>query len=126
MAVSTVIQAFLPTMIAGTGIVGSSSITATFNITSAWEAQIPIRTRQQVTTCSAPPEIRVYRSTDGGVSYANVPLPVFSVPLLAGSEQDLTIRLDTGQYAIQLVSGGPLTASFAILTQYVITALQVV
>lgn len=114
-------QAFVATVLAETGLAGSSSLTATVNITAEWERYVPFRA-VQAANVSAGPEIRVYRSTDGGNNFDSEPAPQFVLTRGGNSDNRLAVRLDTGQYAIELVSGGPNTATLALLTQYSVTS----
>lgn len=121
----TPIQAFSPQLIAAQGLAGSSSLTATLNLTAGWEVYVPFRGVQNANV-TAGPEIRAYRSFDGGTTYETSPSAAFAIARNSGVDSTITLRLDTGQWALQIVSGGPNTATVAILTQVSITAISVI
>lgn len=122
MTVANPVQAFAATLLAATPIAGSSSTTVTVNMTAGWEIYFPVRT-VQAANVSAGPEIRCYRSMDGGATFANVPMPSFGIVRAASGDNIISCRLDTGMYAIQLMSGGPNTTTFIVSTQMIITSI---
>ena len=109
------------TIMSSTGQNQSSSMTVTVNITQGWEIQIPFVV--QYSNVSADAYINVFPSMDGGATYDNTPLLSFSLPsvsLPSNRKVQSSIRLTTGQYAIQIVSSGPNSQSFQVNTQFVI------
>lgn len=125
MSATRPIFAYQSTLLAGQGVGQSAAITVTFNIPNAWEAHIPVRAVQG-TNVSAGPEVRVYRSCDGGVTFENEPLVAgrLAFQRTSGGDKTVALRLDSGQYVIQLWSGGPSTATFFIYTQAILTAVE--
>src|SRR6476646_7694221 len=123
MASATPIETWAATLTAGVAINQSSSFTFTVNITQAWEIRIPVEVFFP-TNVSAGPQINAYRSTDGGVTFDTVPLQPLGFPRQSGGSERLSLRLETGQYAIQVLAGGGSTATWTIrvLTQEIITA----
>jgi hypothetical protein len=116
------VSTWVAQLLALSGIAQSASLTVTVNITGAWEAQIPI-IFSHAASQSADPTVNVYASMDGGATYDSNPFTQFSLartPTGAGSRQQ-SLRLSTGQYAIQLVNAGPSSAFFGVGTQLQIT-----
>lgn len=122
--VSTPVSAWVASILtlANGGVNQSSSITATVNITSGWEIQLPIQCR--FSNVSADPVISIFPSMDGGTTYDTTAMTSFSIGRIASATGQASIRLSTGQYAIQMLNSGPNSASFAILTQLVVTSIQ--
>lgn len=120
--VSTPVAAWVASIMTGTGVNQSSSITATINITAGWEAVVQVQC--QFSNVSADPVINVFPSLDGGAAYDTTAMTSFSIARIASGTGRASIRLPTGQYALQLLNSGPNSATFAILTQMVITAIQ--
>jgi hypothetical protein len=124
--ISTPVTAWVATLLAATGTNQSTSLTVTVNITAGWEVQIPVQV--QYSNVSADAVVNVYSSMDGGANYETSPLMSFSLPsvtnLPATRLVKSSIRLTTGQYAIQLLASGSSSESFAVLTQAVITAIN--
>jgi hypothetical protein len=124
MAVATPVETWAATIQAGIGIGQSSSFTFTVNITQAWEIRIPIEVRFP-TNVSAGPQINAYRSTDGGVTFDTIPLQPLGLPRQSGTFARVTLRLETGQYAVQVLSGGGSAATWTVrvLTNELVTAI---
>lgn len=124
MAVATPVETWAATIQAGVGIGQSASFTFTVNITQAWEIRIPINILFP-TNVSAGPQINAYRSTDGGVTFDTVPLQPLGFPRQSGGNERVTLRLETGQYAVQVLSGGGSSATWTVQvnTQEIITAI---
>lgn len=120
--VSNPVKTWLDTLSAGGFISHGQSFTCTVHLTQGWEIQVPIGVRHG-TNVSLASTINVYPSSDGGVSFDSVPQMAFSIPTLASGRQVLSIRLRTGQYAIQVQVSSPSCTVFA-LTQEAITAVQ--
>jgi hypothetical protein len=124
---ATPVITWAATIQAGVAIGQSGSFTFTVNLTQAWQYKIPIQIFFP-TNVSAGPQINVYRSTDGGVSYDSVPLQPLGLPRQSGTSQRISLKLETGQYVVQvLVGGGPGTGaqtwSVNVNTQELITAI---
>lgn len=119
---STPISTYIATIMAASGVAQSSSITASFNLASAYEIQVPVRC--QFSNVSADPVINVYASMDGGTNYDTTPLQSFSIARIASGTAQASIRLGTGQYVLQMLNSGPNSALFSILTCEVITAIN--
>lgn len=124
MAVSTPVETWASTLTVGVAISQSTSYTFTINITQAWEIRIPVQVFFP-TNVSAGPQVNAYRSTDGGVSFDTVPLQPLGLPRQSGGNARVTLRLETGQYAVQVLSGGGSAATWTIvvMTQELITAI---
>ena len=123
--VATPVVAYAAAVLSGTGVAASTNLTVTINVTAGWEVQVPVRA-VQAANVSAGPEIYAFRSYDGGTNYENVASTGFSVLRTSSGDSTKTLYLPTGQWAIQLLSGGPNTATFAVNTLFVITAVQLV
>jgi hypothetical protein len=124
MSTATPVETWTATIQAGVGIGQSSSFTFTVNITQAWQIKIPIIVRFP-TNVSAGPQIFAYRSMDGGVSFDTQPLQPLGILRQSGGNQQVSLRLETGQYAIQVLSGGGSVATWTVQvnTQEVTTAI---
>lgn len=120
--VSTPQLAWVASIMTGTGVAQSSSITATVSITAGWEIQIPVQC--QFSNVSADPVILIYPTMDGGATYDTTAMTSFSIGRIASATGQASIRLSTGQYAIQLLNSGPNSATFRILTYAAITAIN--
>ena len=120
--VSTPVSAWTASVMAGTATAQSTSLTATLQITSGWEIQIPVAV--QFSNVSADPVVNIYPSMDGGANYDTTPLLSFNISRISTGKGQASIRLSTGQYVLQLVNSGPNTATFMVLTQVVITAVN--
>lgn len=119
---ATVIIAHTATILAATGVAQSSSLTATVNVTGAFELQVPIRC--QFSNVSADPVISVYRLMDNGTNFDTDGVTSFSIARRASATGQKSIALTTGMYAIQMLNSGPNSASFSILTQLAVTAIS--
>ncbi|HSZ58557.1 MAG TPA: hypothetical protein VK797_23015 [Tepidisphaeraceae bacterium] len=122
--VATPVETWTATIQAGIGIGQSSSFTFTVNITQAWQIKIPIIV-QFPTNVSAGPQVFAYRSTDGGNTFDTQPLQPLGLPRQSGGLQQVSLRLETGQYAVQVLSGGGSVATWTVQvqTQEVTTAI---
>lgn len=112
---STPVITWVASLMAGTAVNQSSSLTATLSLTGGWEIQIPIAV--QFSNVSADPVVSIYPSMDGGATYDVTPMTSFAVGRVTTGKGQASIRLTTGQYAIQLLNSGPNTATFMVLTQ---------
>lgn len=124
MAVATPIETWLATIQAGIGIGQSASFTFTIHLTQAWQVVCPILVRFP-TNVSAGPQISVYRSMDGGNTFDTVALAPLGIARQSGGQQQVSIKLETGQYAIQVLSGGgsATTWTIQVLTQMLLTGI---
>jgi hypothetical protein len=124
MAVATPVETWAATIQAGVGIGQSASFTFTVNITQSWQIKIPVLIRFP-TNVSAGPQINVYRSMDGGNTFDTTPLQPLGLPRQSGGTQQTSLKLETGQYAIQVLSGGGSSATWTVQvnTQEIITAI---
>jgi hypothetical protein len=125
MSLATPIETWLATISAGKGIGQSASYTFTVNLTQAWEGRFPINVLFP-TNVSAGPQINAYRSTDGGVTFDTVPLQPLGLPRQSGGSARTSLRLETGQYAVQVLSGGGSAATWTVqvLTAEIVTAVN--
>lgn len=126
MAAAIPIITWASTIQAGVAVGQSGSFTFTVNLTQAWQYKIPVGILFP-TNVSAGPQINVYRSTDGGVSYDTVPLQPIGLPRQSGGSARCSIKLETGQYCVQVLVGGgsgagAQTWSISVNTQELITA----
>lgn len=119
--VSTPVAAWTASIMAGTAVNQSSSLTATINITAHWEIQVPVAV--QFSNVSADPVVIVYPSMDGGANYDTTPMTSFAIGRVSSGKGQASIRLATGQYALQLLNSGPNTATFQVLTPMVLSAI---
>ena len=103
--VSTPVSTWVASIMAGTAVNQSSSLTATVSITAGWEIQIPVAV--QFSNVSADPVVSIYPSMDGGTNYDTTAMTSFSVGRISTGKGQASIRLSTGQYAIQLLNSGP-------------------
>ena len=120
--ISTPVLAYVATILAlaSGGVAQSTTILATVNFNTAWEGQIPIQIRYS--NVSADAVIFVYPSNDGGVTFDTDPMTSFSIPRAQGTTRQVSVRLPTGQYQLALLNSGPDSASFAVLTQQLLSA----
>ena len=127
--VSNPMLAYAASLISGTAMAQSSNLTVALNLNTAWQINIPFFGIQPNTTgISAGWEVYAYRSSDGAGSYTTVAVASMSIArATAASQKDqLSMRLETGQYLLRIISGGNGTAgtwSFAVTTQDIITAI---
>ena len=124
MAAATPVLAWAATIQAGVGIGQSQSFTFTVNVTQAWGVVVPVVVRFP-TNVSAGPQISVYRSTDGGTTYDTNPLSPLALARQSGGFGQGSIKLETGNYAVQVLSGGGSAATWTVqvLTQQVVTGI---
>lgn len=128
MSVATPVEIYVAAILTtGSAIGQSAHMTVNFQITGQWTIEWPIKACQPNTTAlSSGPEVRVYKSFDGGANYSTIPVPTYSIPKKTQGIDILGIGpLQTGQYALQLTSGYGVasTWSFAVLTGVAITAI---
>lgn len=125
MSVATPVEAWAATLTGGTAIGNSSNYTFTVNITQAWEIRIPVNVLFP-TNVSAGPQINAYRSTDGGSTFDTIPLNPLGLPRQSGGNARISLRLETGQYAVQVLAGGGSTATWTVQvnTQELVTAIN--
>ena len=121
MATVNRVVTYLSAIHAPTAVAGSSYITATIANVTAEELRLPCYF-VQANNVSAGPELRVYRSTDGGASFDTVAAPVFSITRAASTKDQKTVILDGGVYAFSMCTGGPNTCTVGINTVEVLTA----
>lgn len=124
MSVSNPVLAWTASLIgAAAGANQSTSLTATVNITNAWEVQVPVKI--QFSNVSADAVINAYPSNDGGAAFDSNPAFSISVARITGGGlRQTSIRLPVGQYALQLLNSGPSSSSFQVLTAMVVTAIS--
>lgn len=126
MSLATPVLAWLASLLATTATSQSGSLTVTVNITQGWEIQIPIAVSWK-SAVSADAIVNAYPSSDGGATYDNNPAFSIAIPRQAGGVRSMaSIKLPTGQYALQILNSGPSTGSAQIVTAQIITALQIV
>lgn len=124
MSVSTPVLTWVATLQAGIGIGQSANFTFTVHLTQAWQIIVPVKVFFP-TNVSAGPQISVYRSTDGGVNFDSVPLQPLGMARQSGGNLQGSIKLEQGQYAVQVLSGGGSAATWTVqvLTQQVLTGI---
>lgn len=124
MSVATPVLTFAATLQAGIGIGQSSNFTFTVHITQAWQTIVPVIVRFPASV-SAGPQISVYRSADGGVTFDTTALQPLGFARQSGGVAQGSIKLETGQYVVQVLSGGGSAATWTIqvLTQQVLTGI---
>jgi hypothetical protein len=123
MSVATAVKAWVATLSAGGFISHGQSLTVTVHLTQGWEIQIPVGARYGTGVSLASP-VLAYPSNDGGATYDTEPIATASIPAIASVNKVVSLRLTTGQYAIQIQSSSPST-TFFVLTQEVITAFNI-
>lgn len=125
MSVSTPALAWVATINAGIGIGQSANFTFTVHITQAWQIVVPIKVFFP-TNVSAGPQFLVYRSSDGGTTFDTIPLQPLSIARQSGTSATGSIKLETGNYCVQVLSGGGSAATWTIqvLTQQILTAIN--
>lgn len=112
--------------LAAGGVAQSSSLTLTVDARTYWEAQVPIAV-SHVGSISADPVVNVFTSMDGGATFDSQPFQVMSLQRVSGGGQRrASLRFSTGYYLVQLLNAGPNSACFAVDTQMVITAVNLV
>lgn len=120
--VSTPVLAYAASIITGQGVKYSTSFTSTFNLTGAWEAQIPVWCK--FSAASADVQVKFYPSNDGGVTFDTSPLITFAVPFVSAGQSTASVRIPTGMYAVEIFNGAHQSASVQILTQQITTAVN--
>lgn len=107
----------------GVGLGNSASFTFTVSITNAWEIRVPVQVFFP-TNVSAGPQISVYRSTDGGVHFDTVAMQPVGIARQSGGNQQVSLKLENGMYACQVLVGGGSTATWTVIvnTQEILTA----
>ena len=122
--VATPVETWAATLNAGVAVGNSGSMTFTVNITQAWQCKVPVNVLFP-TNVSAGPQINVYRSMDGGATFDTVPMQPLGLPRQSGGNQRISVKLETGQYAVQVLAGGGSTATWTVqvLTQEITTAI---
>ena len=115
------IVAYVATVHAGSNIATSAYITFSFQLTAGFEAWVPIRC---VTTAnvSAGAEVYVWRSMDGGANWETLATLAEVFPRASSTNAQKGIRLDTGQYLIGVLTGGPNGVTVMMETAWVVTA----
>jgi hypothetical protein len=78
------------------------------------------------TNVSAGPQISVYRSLDGGLTFDTVAIQPLGINRQSGGVATISLKLETGQYAVQVLSGGGSSATWtiAVLTQQTLTSIS--
>jgi len=122
MSIATPVITWIAALNTGTA-VGNASITVTLNITQAWEVQVPFEATFGASV-SLDPAVNIYPSSDGGASYDTLPVTSFAITRLASGKHMTSLRLTTGQYAIEMRNSGP-SATFAVETAMVLTAISI-
>lgn len=129
MSIATPVLAWISTIQANTGLTNTANLTVTVNITSGWQIVVPVRVLTPNTTgISSGATISVYRSLDGGNNYDNIAIAPMGLPrpTAASMTQQASLKLETGQYAIQIQAGGNSVAStwtVSVLTCQVLTSI---
>ena len=114
--------AWIATIMAGSAVAQSVSLTATINITQEYQVRFPVAVH--FLSVSADPVIKIYPSSDGGNTFDTDAMTAFSVTRVVGGKGQKSITLSTGQYAIQLQASGPNTQTIQLLTQQILTAYE--
>lgn len=127
MSVANPVETWAATLNAGVAVGNSGSMTFTVHLTQGWAIRIPINVLFP-TNVSAGPQANVYRSTDGGANFDTVPLAPVGLPRQSGTSAKFSLKLETGQYAVQVMVGGGSTATWTVqvLTQEITTAINMV
>ena len=117
--------AWLASLLATSATTVSGSLTVTANITKNWEINIPVQ-MTWISGVSADGVINAFPSSDGGTHFdVN---PAFSISIARGttssSTRQTSIRLPTGQWALQILNSGPSTGSASVVTAQIITSIQ--
>lgn len=104
----------------------STNFTFTVAAESAWQVIVPVKINNPNTgNMSAGAQIYVYRSTDSGRTFDNVALmPIGLARPTAAQVQQVSLKLESGTYAIQVTVPGGVASTFTvqILTQQVLTS----
>lgn len=121
MATITQVMTWVQTLNAGTAVQGGNSLTVTVNVTAGWEVQIPMQSTYG--TASLGTGVYVYPTMDGGANYDTDPIYAFAMEKTHETTHRQSIRLTTGQYAIEMRASSP-TVTCAVVTFVVITAVD--
>jgi hypothetical protein len=97
------------------------SLTVTVNITNGLEVQVPFGARYG-SNISMPVGVFVYPSSDGGANFDTEPMVAFGINAVASVVKQISVRLPTGQYAVQMTASSPSVTVF-VLTQQIITTI---
>lgn len=116
------IRAWVASIMAGSGVAQSASLTATIFLTLAHKFKIPFAC--QFSNVSADPIVSVYPSSDGGNGFDSDAMTAFSIGRVASGTGQRSIDLEGGIYAVRLQNSGPNSAVFRVLTQQVLTAYE--
>jgi hypothetical protein len=110
----------------GQRVAPSAFMTATVNALSVWQIELPIQVAWG--TASSDATVDVYPSYDNGATWDSLPMLSFSIAkpsANSGGTARRSIRLPTGLYALKISpGGGSVTASVALLTAAVMTAVE--
>ncbi|MEM3040422.1 MAG: hypothetical protein QXG97_00160 [Nitrososphaerota archaeon] len=117
--------AYISTVQSGIGLAASSFYTFTVDLRHAWEAYFPVRV-VMAANVSAGPEVRCFLSTNGGTQFASEPLTATRLAFVRASNAQVQdwFRVETGIWAVSIVSGGPNTATIIVETAMVITSIE--
>lgn len=119
--VSTPVVTYVAAIMTGQGVKYSTSITATVSF-AGWEAKVAIWSRFSAVSQDA--VVNFYPSPDNGLTYDTAPMYSVSVPRVLASTSQASIRIPAGQYAIEIKNNAHQSASFAIQTVELLTAIQ--
>lgn len=122
MSASTPVLAWIAELLTAQVIKYSTAITASVNITSGWEVQIPVYMKFSNVTADA--IVDFYPTYDGGVSFDTSPMASFAIPFLANSICRASVRVPTGQYLIAVRNNSHNSATVWIQTSIVVTAVN--
>ena len=120
--VSTPVLAYAASIVTGQGVKYSTSFTSTLNITGGWEVQVPVWAK--FSAVSADVVVNLFPSNDGGVTFDTAPLYALTVPRVQAGQSTASARIPTGMYAVEIKNNAHQSASFQILTQQIVTAIQ--
>lgn len=119
---STPILAYIATVQALTGVNQSSSLYFSVQVTGGWEYCFPAQIRYS--NVSADAVVNAYATMDGGANYDSVPCASWNITRQGSVTRQVSCRLPTGQYLIQILNSGPNSASVGILTATQVSAVQ--
>jgi len=120
MAASIPVVAYIASIMPGTAVAQSSSLTATIDLCTAYEALVPFGC--VFSNVSADPIISFYRSSDQGGTFETQPMFSVSIARIPTGRGQVNVGLGRGLYAVQLMNSGPNTATFQIGMQEIVTA----
>ena len=120
--VSTPVLAYAASIVTGQGVKYSTSFTSTLNLTGAWEIQVPVWAKFSAVSVDC--AVNFYPSNDGGVTFDTTPMFSVSIPRVQAGNSVASIRIPTGMYAVQIANNAHQSASFQILTQQILTAIN--